>query len=273
MVTRRQVLLAAAVLATGPNVAGADGFLTLGGTTSVDNSGLLAHLIAAFEAESGITVRVVTQGTGAILRLAQRGDVDVVLVHDRAAEDAFVAAGHGLFRRDVMSSRFLIVGPAGDRAGIRGLDDAVAALARIAGARATFVSRGDNSGTDKAEKRLWAAARVDLRAASGTWYLETGAGMGATLNIAAARDAYALTESGSWLGFGNRGALVALVDGDPRLPNPYGVVMINPERHRGLRAEEARAFIDWLVGPRGQAAIADFRIDGGHPFTPDAAPG
>ena len=272
MVTRRQLLLAAAVVAVRPTVARADRFLTLGSTTSVDNSGLLAHLIAAFKAESGITVRVVTQGTGAILRLAQRGDVDVVLVHDRASEDAFVAAGHGLFRRDVMSSRFLIVGPAGDPAGIRGRD-AVAALTRIAGARATFVSRGDNSGTDRAEKRLWEAAAVDLRAASGSWYLETGAGMGATLNITAAREGYALTESGTWFSFGNRRGLVALVADDPRLFNPYGAILVNPERHRRVRAAEARAFIGWLVGPRGQAAIADFRIDGERPFAPYVAPG
>lgn len=275
MVARRQLLLAAAAawsaIAAWPAIAWADGFLTLGGTTSTDNSGLLDHLIERFGTQTGIDVRVVVQGTGAILRLAQRGDVDAVLVHDRAAEDAFVAAGHGLYRRDVMASRFLIVGPADDPADIRDVGDVTVALARIAAAGATFVSRGDNSGTDKAEKRLWRAAAIDVAAASGAWYLETGAGMGSTLNVAATRGAYAFTESGSWTSFGNRQGLVALVDGDPRLVNPYGAIPVNPERHRGVRAEAAVAFVDWLAGAPGQAAIAAFRVNGERPFTPNEA--
>ena len=246
-------------------------FIILASTTSTANSGLFEHILPLFTAETGIAVHVVAVGTGAALRLGQRGDVDVVLVHARAAEDAFVAAGHGVERRDVMYNDFVIVGPATDPAGVRGMSDAPAALRRIAGAGAAFVSRGDDSGTHKAELRLWAAAGgvPDSRAAS--WYREAGAGMGATLNTARAMGAYALADRGTWLSFANRGDLAVLVEGDARLFNPYGVILVNPARHPHVKAADARAFIAWLTGAAGQAAIAGFSRNGERLFTPIAA--
>ncbi len=247
-----------------------DRSIILASTTSTENSGLLADLLPRFTARSGIRVYVVAVGTGAALRLGERGDADVVLIHDRAAEDRFVAAGHGIDRRDVMYNDFLIVGPGGDPAGIRGGRDAVAALGTIAGARAPFASRGDDSGTHKAERRLWLAAGIDPGTGSGQWYLELGAGMGATLNMAAARGAYALVDRGTWLSFANRRDLVALVEGDARLLNPYGVILVNPARHPYVDEAAARAFIDWLTGAEGQAAIAAFTIKGEQLFVPNA---
>ena len=248
-------------------------FIILQSTTSTQNSGLLDAILPIFEARTGIAVRVVAVGTGQAIRNAMRGDGDVLLVHDRAAEDAFVAGGWGVARRDVMFNDFVIVGPAADPAGIAGGSDAVAALARIAAARAPFASRGDESGTHKAELRLWRAAGIDPGAAPGGWYRETGSGMGATLNLASGMGAYALTDRGTWIAFGNKGELRIVVEGDARLFNPYGVILVNPARHANVRAEDGRAFIDWLTGPEGQAAIAAFRVDGQQLFFPSAAPG
>ena len=245
----------------------------LGATTTTANSGLLDHLVARFTEASGIAVRVVVVGTGAALNLGRRGDVDVVLVHDRVSEDRFVSDGHGVARRPVMHSDFVIVGPVDDPAGLRGMTDAAAALAAVARARAPFVSRGDDSGTHKAETRLWQAIGMAPPGASDDWYVASGSGMGATLNIAAARGAYTVTDRGTWLSFGNRAGLEILVEGDPRLHNPYGVMLVNPERHGHVKAAEGGAFIDWLTGPDGQRAIADFTIDGQQPFLPDAEPG
>ena len=247
-----------------------DRSIILASTTSTENSGLFADLLPRFTARTGIRVHVVAVGTGAALRLGQRGDADVVLIHDRAAEDRFVAAGHGIDRRDVMYNDFLIVGPSADPAGIRGGRNAVAALTAIAGARAPFASRGDDSGTHKAERRLWLAAGINPDIGSGDWYLELGAGMGATLNMAEARGAHTLVDRGTWLSFANRRDLVALVEGDARLFNPYGVILVNPARHPHVDEPAARAFIDWLTGAEGQAAIAAFTLNGEQLFIPNA---
>jgi len=244
--------------------AAAERAIVLATTTSVDNSGLLDHLLPRLTAQTGLEVHAVVRGTGAALRLGISGDADVVFVHDRTSEDAFVAAGHGAFRKDVMTSQFLIVGPRGDPAKISGLTDAAAALRRIAATNTLFVSRGDGSGTHNAELRLWNAAGIDPRSQPGAWYRETGSGMGATLNIASALNAHVLTESGTWAKFGNRGDLAILVDN--ALANPYGVILVNPERHPHILENSARKLIDWLTGPDAQKAIDDFTIDGQHPF-------
>jgi tungstate transport system substrate-binding protein len=260
--------LAAAILAGPAGGAVAETFITVASTTSTENSGLLRDILPKFRAKSGIEVRVVAVGTGAALRLGQNGDADVVLVHAREAEDAFVAAGHGIDRRDVMYNDYVIVGPKADPAGISGMKEAGRALARIAEAAAPFASRADDSGTHKAELALWQAAGVDPKPGSGKWYFETGSGMGATLNTAAGRDAYALTDRATWLAHRNRGTLAVLVEGDERLFNPYGVIQVNPARHPHVKEEAARAFIGWLTGPDGQAAIAGFRSGGEQLFFP-----
>ena len=256
-----------AVFATQP-AAAADRFITLASTTSTRDSGFFDSVLPLFEAKTGIEVRVVAVGTGRALRLAEKGDVDAVLVHDRASELQFVAEGYGTGRREVMYNDFLVVGPAADPANLRGMTDAAAALARIAESGALFASRGDDSGTHTAELRLWEAAGIDARAASGSWYRETGAGMGATLNTASELGAYLLADRGTWISFKNRGDLQALVEGDPRLRNVYGAILVDPERHPHVKSEDARAFVDWLVSEQGQAAIADFRIGGEQLFHP-----
>lgn len=264
----RALVAALMLAAAAPAPAAAD--IVLQSTTSTRNSGLLDAILPAFEEATGIGVRVVAVGTGQALRNARRGDGDVLLVHARAAEEAFVAEGWGTERRDVMANDFVVVGPPGDPAGVRGMDDAPAALAAIAEAGAPFVSRGDDSGTHTAELGLWEAAGVDARASSGTWYLEAGQGMGATLNVAVGRGAYALTDRATWTAFGNQGGHEVLVEGDPRLRNQYGVIPVSPERHPNVDAEGAQAFVDWITGPGGQAAIADFRVDGRQLFFPNA---
>ena len=261
--------LALIVAAAAPPALAAERFITLSSTTSTENSGLFAYLLPMFTAKTGIEVRVVAVGTGAALKIGERGDSDVVLVHARAAEDAFIAQGFGVERRDVMYNDFIIVGPASDPAGIRGSRDASAALAAIAKAAAPFASRGDNSGTHKAELRLWTAAGIDPRPGSGKWYFELGSGMGATLNIAAAKGAYSLSDRGTWIAFRNRRNLVVAVEGDARLFNPYGVMLVNPARHPHVKRAEAMAFIDWLTGTEGQAAIAGFKIGGQPLFVPN----
>lgn len=247
------------------------GPITLASTTSTENSGLLGNILPLFTAETGIPVRVVAVGTGAALNLGRQGDADVLLVHARSDEDAFVAAGHGTYRRDVMFNDFVIVGPHDDPAGISGTADASHALARIAETRATFVSRGDDSGTHKAERRLWAETDVDPQSASGGWYKESGSGMGATLNTASGLGAYTLTDRGTWLSFRNRGDLEIVLEGDPPLLNPYGVLLVNPARHPHIHADAAKKLISWLTGATGQAAIAAFRVDGQQLFFPNAA--
>lgn len=264
----RMVVLAL-LLAFGLPAAAADRTITVASTTSTEQSGLFAHILPAFTARTGITVRVVAQGTGQALATARRGDADVVFVHDPAAETKFVADGFGVARHEVMYNDFVIVGPEDDPADIRGLRDAATALRRIAEARAAFASRGDNSGTHAAERRLWQAAGLAPTPAD-TWYRETGSGMGPTLNIAAAMDAYALTDRGTWLSFRNRGRLGLLVEGDPKLFNQYGVILVDPARHPHVNAEAGQAFIDWLLSPEGQEAIASYRIGGEQLFFPNA---
>jgi tungstate transport system substrate-binding protein len=240
-------------------------FLTLASTTSTNDSGLFEAILPKFEAESGIAVRVVAVGTGQALELARRGDADALLVHDRASEERFLAEGHALFRRDGMYNDFVIVGPRDDPAAIRGAPSAAQALAKIAAKPAGFLSRGDDSGTHKAELRLWQDAGVDPRAASGSWYRETGGGMGATLNVAAELPGYTLTDRATWLSFQNRRALALLFEGDPTLRNPYGVLVVNPARHPHVKVELATRFADWLTGAAGRAAIEAFEI-GGEPL-------
>lgn len=247
-----------------------DSVITLASTTSTDNSGLLAALIPVFEEKSGLEVRVVTVGTGQALRLARQGDVDLVLVHDRKSEDLLVAEGWGVGRKDVMYNDFLLVGPTADPAQIRGHKSATAALKKIRDQQSLFLSRGDDSGTHKAELRLWADAGIDPSVANVTGYRELGAGMGAILNTAAAMDAYTLVDRGTWLSFGNRGDLVILVEGDPRLFNPYGVIRVNPDRHPHVNHVGASRFADWLVSEEGQSAIARFGIAGQPLFQPNA---
>ena len=264
--------LAVVVLAAGCAVpAGAgDRFITVASTTSTENSGLFDHILPLFTGRTGIDVRVVAVGTGQALRLARNGDADVLFVHHRPSEEAIVADGFGVERLDVMYNDFVVVGPGADPAKVHGLVDAAAALKRIAAAGATFLSRGDDSGTHKKERGLWRLAGIDPTAVSGTWYRETGAGMGATLNTAVAMDGHALTDRGTWLAFRNRGNLRILVEGDKRLFNPYGVILVSPSRHPHVKAADGRIFIDWLISPAGQAAIASFRIGGEAAFIPNA---
>ncbi|MFC7704624.1 substrate-binding domain-containing protein [Plastorhodobacter daqingensis] len=265
---RRFILPAAAALALLSALpAAAQTFITLASTTSTENSGLFAHILPLFLRDSGIEVRVVAQGTGQALETGRRGDADVVLVHARPQEEQFVAEGHGLQRFDVMYNDFVIVGPIGDPAGVGAADTAPDAMAAIAAAEAPFASRGDDSGTHVAEMALWQAAGL---APAGTWYLSTGSGMGATLNIAAQVPAYALADRGTWLSFENRGPLALLFDGDPMLFNPYGIILVNPERHPHVKAVEGQAFIDWIISAAGQAAIASYRVKGEQLFFPNA---
>lgn len=243
-------------------------FITLASTTSTENSGLFAYLLPRFKAQTGISVRVVAVGTGAALRLGQRGDADALLVHARNAEMKFVAAGHGVERRDVMFNDFVLIGPVSESAGLRGGHDIVAALRKIASTQARFLSRGDDSGTHKAERRHWKSAGIDPTPDSGKWYLETGAGMGATLNVAAAKSGYTLTDRATWLAFGNRAGLAIMVEGDPKLRNPYGVIMVNPAKHPHVKRRLVMKFINWITSPKGRQTIASFRIQGRQVFFP-----
>lgn len=241
--------------------------ITLASTTSTENSGLFDHILPLFEAETGIEVRVVAQGTGQALETGRRGDADVILTHAPRQEAAFVAAGYGVERVGVMYNDFVIVGPQDDPAGIAQADTAAGALSAIAQAQAPFVSRGDDSGTHAVERRLWDMTRENPDGAS--WYMSTGSGMGATLNTAVQVPAYTLSDRATWLAFANRGALQIGFEGDPALFNPYGVVLVNPDRHPHVNALAGQAFIDWLRSESGRAAIAEFRIDGEQLFFPD----
>lgn len=261
------VLLAAALA----GVARAeDPFILLQSTTSTENSGLFKHLIPLFKAKTGIDVRVVAVGTGQALKNAERGDGDVVLVHAKEAEEKFVADGFGVKRIEVMYNDFIIVGPEDDPAKIMGSKDVVEALKKIAAARAPFASRGDDSGTHKAELALWKAAGIDVKAASGDWYRATGSGMGPTLNAATGMGAYAVTDRGTWISFKNRGTLKIAVEGDKRLFNQYGVILVNSQKHPTVKVKEGQTFIDWLSGPEGQTAIKNYKIDGEQLFFPNA---
>ena len=274
MVVRSLSLLLALTLLAGGIEARAEEktgrFITVASTTSTENSGLFAHILPLFTAVSGIEVRVVAVGTGQAIKLARNGDADVLFVHHKPSEEAFVADGYGVERFDVMYNDFVLVGPAGDPAGTRDLAEAPAAFARIAAAEAPFASRGDDSGTHKKELGLWQDAGVDAAAASGTWYRETGSGMGATLNTASAMDAYALTDRATWLKFANKGGLEVLVEGDRRLFNQYGIILVSAEKHPHVKTSDGEAFIRWLTAPAGQAAIGTYRIEGDQAFFPNA---
>ena len=249
-----------------------DKFIIVQSTTSTQNSGLFDHILPIFTKKTGIEVRVVAVGTGQALKNAANGDGDVVLVHSKPDEEKFVTDGWGVKRYDVMYNDFIIVGPAADPAKIRGLNDAAASLKKIAHAEAPFASRADESGTHKAELKLWQDAGVDPKLSSGKWYLETGSGMGATLNIAVGKQAYALTDRGTWLSFANKDDFKILVESDPKLFNQYGVILVNPAKHPNVKEKEGQAFIDWLTGPEGQAAIANYKIEGEQLFFPNARP-
>ena len=245
-------------------------FITVASTTSTEQSGLFKHLLPIFEQKTGIEVRIVALGTGQALDLARRGDADVVFVHAKAAEEEFLREGQGVQRFPVMYNDFVIVGPKSDPAGIARGADAPEALRKIKNATAAFVSRGDRSGTHIAEMNLWTAAGIDIAKEKGPWYRETGQGMGPALNTASSMNAYLLSDRATWLAFSNRGELAILVEGDKRLLNQYGVMLVNPEKHPNVKRALAQTFIDWLVSAEGQAAIAAYQIAGEQLFFPNA---
>lgn len=251
-----------------PAIAGE--FIVVQSTTSTQNSGLFDYLLPIFEAKSGIEVRVVAVGTGQALKNARNGDGDVLLAHARSSEEKFVADGFGAKRSDLMYNDFVIVGPRNDPAGVRGMRDVTEALTELERARATFVSRGDDSGTHNKEMRLWQEAGVDPLRASGEWYRETGSGMGATLNTAAGMGAYTMSDRATWIAFENKGDLEVLVEGDKRLFNQYGVILVSPDKHPHVKVRAGQAFIDWLLGDEGQAAIASYRLHDQQLFFPNA---
>lgn len=265
------VMMLVAVIAL-PAVA-AEPFITVASTTSTENSGLFGYILPRFQQTTGIEVRVVAVGTGQAIKNAERGDADVLFVHHRPSEEQFVAQGFGVERREVMYNDFVLVGPQTDPARIQGMTDVVAALAQIAVTPAPFVSRGDDSGTHKLELSLWEMTGVDVKKASGSWYREVGAGMGATLNTASSLDGYTISDRGTWISFQNKRQLAVLVAGDARLFNQYGVTLVNPAKHVHVKAQEGQAFIDWLTSDQGQQAIADFRIEGQQLFFPNAKKG
>ena len=244
--------------------------ITVASTTSTEQSGLFGHLLPRFTAASGIAVKVVAVGTGQALDIGRRGDADVVFVHDKVAEEKFLAEGFGVKRFDVMYNDFVVIGPKADPARIAGAKDVAESLRKIAEAKAAFVSRGDRSGTHEAELRLWKVAGVDLAAAKGDWYREIGQGMGAALNMASSSNAYLISDRGTWLAFKNRGELAILTEGDKRLFNQYGVMLVNPAKHSGVKARDGQAFIDWLIAPAGQTAITDYKVGGEQLFFTNA---
>jgi tungstate transport system substrate-binding protein len=245
--------------------------ITVASTTSTEQSGLFGHLLPIFKKDTGIDVRVVALGTGQALDTGRRGDADVVFVHDKVAEEKFVAEGFGVERIEVMYNDFVLVGPKPDPAKANGRDISVG-LKRVADSKAAFVSRGDKSGTHAAELRYWKAAGVDLDATKGAWYRETGSGMGPALNTASAMNAYILTDRGTWLSFKNRGELSIQVEGDAKLFNQYGVMLVNPAKHAHVKKDLGQRFIDWVISAAGQKAIADYKIGGEQLFFPNARP-
>ena len=265
--------LVAIVIAMLGQVGLADEFIVLQSTTSTQNSGLFDAILPEFEKESGVEVRVVAVGTGQALRNGRNGDGDVLLVHAKTAEEAFVDEGFGVARRDVMYNDFVIVGPSADPAAVSGQMNVDAALMAIAETASKFASRADDSGTHKAELRLWSAAGLDPADQSGKWYIETGSGMGATLNIAAGIGAYVLTDRATWIAFENKRDLQLLFEGDERLFNQYGVIAVNPDLHSHVKFDAAQQFIDWLTGPAGQGAIESYQLSGQQLFFPNASAG
>jgi tungstate transport system substrate-binding protein len=245
-------------------------FITVASTTSTEQSGLFKHLLPVFEKKTGVQVRVVALGTGQALDMGRRGDADVVFVHARPLEEKFLAEGFGVKRQDVMYNDFVLIGPKSDPAKIAGGKDALEAFRRIRSAQAPFVSRGDRSGTHFAELEIWKAAGIDIAKDKGPWYRDTGQGMGPALNTAAGMNAYALADRGTWLSFKNRAELGILVEGDKRLFNQYGIMLVNPMKHPSVKKELGQAFIDWVVSPEGQNTIASYKINGEQLFFPNA---
>lgn len=254
------ILATSATIALSALPAWAEKFITVASTTSTENSGLFGHILPIFQDKTGIEVRVIAQGTGQALETARRGDADVVFVHAKAQEEKFVAEGWGVQRFDVMYNDFVLVGPGEDPAGTKAAASVADAFKAVAEKGASFASRGDDSGTHVAEKNFWAAASVTPQGNS--WYMETGSGMGATLNTAAQVPAYALADRGTWLSFENRGPLEVTFQGDEAMFNPYGVILVNPEKHAHVKQAEGQAFIDWLISSEGQAAINDYKVGG-----------
>jgi tungstate transport system substrate-binding protein len=269
MILLRSGVLAAALALLVPFAASADErFITVASTTSTENSGLFGHILPMFTKKTGIAVRVVAVGTGQAIRLAERGDADVLFVHHRPSEEKFVKDGFSVERFDVMYNDYVLVGPKADPAKIADGKDVAAAFKKIADAKAPFASRGDNSGTHKAELEVWDKAKIDTKGAA--WYRSTGSGMGATLNTAAGMGAYALADRGTWISFKNKADMRIVVEGDPVLFNPYGVMAVNPAKHPHIKAKDGQAFVNWLISSEGQAAIASFKLDGQQLFFPDA---
>ncbi len=263
--------LTASAFAQAQTTPSSDRTIVIASTTSTVDTGLFNHLLPLFKAKTGIEARVLSQGTGQALDTARRGDADVAFVHAKAAEEKFVADGFGVRRFAVMYNDFVLIGPKGDPAGVKGQKDIAAALTAIRTKGSPFVSRGDRSGTHQAELALWSAAGFDPKTATGGWYREIGQGMGAALNTANGMGAYVLSDRGTWLAFRNRGDLAILVEGDKRLFNQYGVMLVNPAKHAHVKAAEGQAFIDWLISEEGQKAISDFKVGGEQLFFPNAS--
>jgi tungstate transport system substrate-binding protein len=271
MFNRRTVLLTGLLaLSIGSGALAQDKSIVVASTTSTQDSGLFGHILPLFKAKTGIDVKVVAQGTGQALDTGRRGDADVVFVHAKEQEEKFLAEGFGVKRFPVMYNDFILVGPKGDPAGIAGTKDIVAALKAIQAKQIPFISRGDRSGTHQAELKLWKIAGIDIAKDRGPWYREIGQGMGATLNNAAATNAYTISDRGTWISFKNKADLVISVEGDKRLFNQYGVMLVNPAKHPHVKKELGQQFVDWLVSPEGQKAIADYKIGGQQLFFPDA---
>lgn len=263
-------LFFACAMLLAPYAGAANPYIVVASTTSTEQSGLFGHLLPAFTKDTGIDVRVVAVGTGQALDIGRRGDADVVFVHDKAAELKWLAEGNGVKRYPVMYNDFVLIGPKSDPAHVAGGKDIAVAFQKIDAAKAPFVSRADKSGTYAAELRLWKVAGVDIAKAKGPWYRETGSGMGPALNTAAGMNAYILADRGTWLNFKNRGDLEIVVQGDKRLFNQYGVMLVNPQKHPAVKKELGQKFIDWLVSPRGQQVIASYKINGEQLFFPNA---
>jgi len=247
-----------------------DKSIVVASTTSTQDSGLFGHLLPAFKQKTGIDVKVIAQGTGQALDTGRRGDADVVFVHAKSAEEKFLSEGQSTKRYPVMYNDFVLIGPKSDPAGIKDTKDIVAALKTIKEKGAPFISRGDRSGTNMAELKLWTIAGIDIAKDKGPWYKDIGQGMGAALNTASASNAYVISDRGTWLSFKNRGDLVIAVEGDKRLFNQYGVMLVNPAKHPTVKADLGQQFIDWLISPEGQKNIADYKINGQQLFYPNA---
>jgi tungstate transport system substrate-binding protein len=266
----RRVLLGLALAALAAPALAQDKSIVVASTTSTQDSGLFEYLLPLYKQKTGVTVKVISQGTGQALDTGRRGDADVVFVHAKSAEEKFLAEGQGVKRYPVMYNDFVLIGPKSDPAGIKGMKDVGKALTAIKDKQAAFISRGDKSGTHAAELALWKAANIEVEPSPGPWYKAIGQGMGAALNTAGASGGYVLSDRGTWLNFKNRGELAIVVEGDKRLFNQYGVMLVNPAKHPHVKQDLGQQFIDWLVSADGQKAIADYKIDGEQLFFPNA---